>query len=72
MAVKSKAGALPGKPQKTNQDAFIIKKTLLDNPNYGFYSVCDGHGINGHFVSDFVKKTLPSNFKFFPEFYFLN
>lgn len=23
------------------------------------FGVCDGHGINGHLVSDFVKKNLP-------------
>jgi serine/threonine protein phosphatase PrpC len=23
------------------------------------FGVCDGHGINGHMVSDFVKKNLP-------------
>lgn len=23
------------------------------------YAVCDGHGINGHLVSQFVKKMLP-------------
>lgn len=25
-----------------------------------FFGVMDGHGINGHFVSDFVKKYLPN------------
>jgi len=35
---------------------------LLNNPNYGFYAVCDGHGANGHYVSDFVKNYLPSIF----------
>jgi serine/threonine protein phosphatase PrpC len=24
-----------------------------------FFGVCDGHGVNGHHVSDFVKKNLP-------------
>jgi serine/threonine protein phosphatase PrpC len=23
------------------------------------FGVCDGHGVNGHLVSDFVKKNLP-------------
>jgi len=26
-----------------------------------FFGVCDGHGLNGHFASDHVKKNLPSN-----------
>jgi serine/threonine protein phosphatase PrpC len=24
--------------------------------------VCDGHGANGHLISDYVKRTLPSVF----------
>lgn len=23
------------------------------------FGVCDGHGVNGHFVSDFIKEILP-------------
>jgi serine/threonine protein phosphatase PrpC len=25
------------------------------------FGVCDGHGINGHYVSEFVKEILPEN-----------
>jgi len=25
------------------------------------FSVMDGHGVNGHYASDFVKKRLPRN-----------
>ena len=34
----------------------------MKNPNYGFYAVCDGHGLYGHLVSQAVKKELPSRF----------
>lgn len=29
------------------------------------YGVCDGHGVNGHFVSDFIKQILPENIEFY-------
>ena len=32
--------------------------------NNWFFGVCDGHGINGHYASDHVKKFLPSNIEF--------
>lgn len=48
---KSKAGALPNKPEKQNQDSYIVKNNLCGVPNYGFYAVCDGHGLYGHRVS---------------------
>jgi serine/threonine protein phosphatase PrpC len=29
------------------------------------FGVCDGHGVNGHFVSDFIKEILPENIEYF-------
>lgn len=29
------------------------------------FGVCDGHGANGHFVSEFVKEILPENIEYF-------
>ena len=31
----------------------------MNNKDYIYMSVCDGHGVEGHFVSDFIKETLP-------------
>lgn len=28
------------------------------------FGVCDGHGVNGHFVSDFIKEILPENIEY--------
>ena len=49
------------KPEKINQDNFFITSF----PDFGFYfiGVCDGHGQNGHFVSNFLKENIPKNFK---------
>ena len=61
LGCKSRAGALPGKPVKINQDIFLVKNNLLNEPDFAFYSVCDGHGMLGHLVSNYVKKVLPKN-----------
>jgi serine/threonine protein phosphatase PrpC len=34
-------------------------KNLSGIEGLWMFGVCDGHGINGHLVSDFVKKNLP-------------
>ena len=31
----------------------------MNKKNYIYMSVCDGHDVEGHFVSDFIKETLP-------------
>jgi serine/threonine protein phosphatase PrpC len=43
-----------------NQDA-IISLPVFISGNTSLFGVCDGHGLNGHFVSDFVKEILPEN-----------
>jgi len=64
-AVKTKAGALPGKPVKINQDSYIITPNFCKNKLKYFFSVCDGHGVNGHLASQYVKKILGPNIEFF-------
>ncbi len=62
LAFKSRPGALPGKPIKTNQDSYIIVPKFMNKTHYGFYAVADGHGLYGHLVSRYVKRFLPSTF----------
>ena len=64
-AVKTKPGSLPGKPVKTNQDSYISVQNFMKYKKIHIYSVCDGHGVNGHIVSQFIKKKLPMNIEFF-------
>jgi len=64
LAFKSRPGALPGKPIKTNQDSYIVASRMLNLQNCGLYAVADGHGLYGHFVSRFIKKVLPSKISF--------
>ena len=57
--MKTKAGTT-GKQAKVNQDAAIIDMKLP----FGLklFCVCDGHGLNGHNVSGFIKTFLISTF----------
>ena len=45
--------------QKINQDNFFIIKEFLEEQEQFFLGVCDGHGTNGHLVSEYITKTLP-------------
>lgn len=60
-SVKSKAGCTANKYLKTNQDASITCPKMLLDVNLIFFAVADGHGVNGHLVSDYIKKNLPKN-----------
>jgi len=46
-------------PKENNQDNYFIFKNFADNKDYIYLSVCDGHGMEGHFVSEFIKEVLP-------------
>ncbi|CAD8063557.1 unnamed protein product [Paramecium sonneborni] len=58
-ASKTKAGCLPNKTLKTNQDAAILFPNNLEHYNCSLIAVCDGHGTNGHLVSNLIKQQLP-------------
>jgi serine/threonine protein phosphatase PrpC len=45
--------------QKINQDNYFIKKDFLNEPEQFFIGICDGHGIHGHLISEYVSKNLP-------------
>ena len=36
-------------------------KDFANIRNNWLFGVCDGHGVNGHFASDFIKQSLPTN-----------
>ncbi len=33
--------------------------------NHFLFGVCDGHGLNGHLVAQFIKEILPENLEYF-------
>lgn len=44
--------------QKINQDNFFIKKDFLNKPEQFFIGICDGHGVQGHLISEYVSTNL--------------
>lgn len=52
---KSKPGYNMNGNVKTNQDSFLAKNKIFGLLNYSVFGVFDGHGVNGHFVSRYLK-----------------
>ena len=44
-------------PNKTNQDSLLIKTKIFDK-NTNLFAVADGHGAQGHYVSQLIAKNL--------------
>lgn len=57
IATRSKAGH-SGSTAKTNQDSYRIETKFMGMEEFAFFGVYDGHGTQGHKVSDFLKKYL--------------
>lgn len=62
-AYRSKCGYCPDKKNKVNQDTFIAKESFMEKGKY-LFGVCDGHGSNGHYVSEFIREILPENIEY--------
>lgn len=58
-AIRTRAGVAPNGTRKINQDSFIFHTNFGKKSDRYLLGVCDGHGMNGHFVSGFVKDSLP-------------
>lgn len=57
---RTKKGFLANNPKKFNQDNFIaLPNFTIEQPSH-LFSVCDGHGENGHLVSYYIKENFPS------------
>lgn len=56
---KTRTGSIMNQPKKNNQDAYIIAPNLGGVRGRYIFGVCDGHGVNGHDVSAYVKQKLP-------------
>ena len=57
--VKTRTGKIPTNPHKVNQDTYSTLRNFMNVKNFWFFGVFDGHGVNGHMVSDYLKKQLP-------------
>ena len=58
-AHKTRTGSIEGIPKPQNQDSFLILHDFCACKNQFLFGVYDGHGVNGHLVSDYIKKNLP-------------
>ncbi len=54
----------PGKDEmgmtKTNQDSLIVKTNINNIVNFNIFGVLDGHGTDGHYISQFVSQSIPN------------
>ena len=68
---KSHGYSLPGKDAsgktKTNQDSFVCKTNINNIQDFNIFGVLDGHGVDGHFVSEFASEFIPSQIINHPE-----
>ena len=51
-----------GIQKENNQDSAIILKNICEIEDYSIYGIMDGHGANGHLVSNFVKNKVKEYF----------
>jgi hypothetical protein len=59
-AVTSRKGLVPYNKNKVNQDRFVFKYAVADDPGVSMWGVMDGHGEYGHYVAAFVQENLPA------------
>ena len=60
-AIKTLKGKYESDPDKKNQDSEFFHKNFAKIKNAFAFGVLDGHGVNGHLVSSFVKNHYVSN-----------
>ena len=62
--------SIPGRNEKgvkkKNQDSYISEKKINGVLNFNLFGVLDGHGVNGHHASQFVKKYIINRIKNHP------
>jgi serine/threonine protein phosphatase PrpC len=57
-AFATKTGISPKNPYKVNQDQYLVMPHLGEYRRTHFFAVCDGHGVFGREVSEWVKLHL--------------
>lgn len=58
VSYRSQAGKVSSFKSKTNQDSFLIANKVLGIDDFSIYGVFDGHGTQGHIISDHVKNYI--------------
>ena len=52
---------------KINQDSYIIQRNINCVKNFNIFAVFDGHGYNGHIISEYLKENLIRKIKEHPK-----
>ena len=63
---KSQAGKNSKGNIKINQDAFKVCENVNNIKNFNIFILCDGHGNDGHYVSQFVTKHIINTISYHP------
>ena len=56
---RTRVGGLQGRPKKINQDSFLAVSNSTPKLRNYLFGVMDGHGKNGHLISEFITSELP-------------
>ena len=56
----SQIGSVLGRSKDHNQDAYFTVTNFTPGAKMTILGVCDGHGVNGHYVSSFLARHLPN------------
>jgi serine/threonine protein phosphatase PrpC len=59
---RTRQGVQSTNPNKVNQDSLVIKNNLAEK-NINLYAIADGHGNNGHLVSQYLVKNVGTCFE---------
>ena len=60
LSQKGKHKVIGIETEDVNQDVVFLNPNFLLIKNLYFFGICDGHGIQGHYVSNFIKNILPA------------
>jgi len=60
-AVRTRMGKVPSKPNKVNQDSYLVSRDFMGTKGSYLFGIFDGHGTFGREASDLIKHRLPMN-----------
>ena len=63
----SSSGKNSSGEQKTNQDVLVSKTNINIIKDFNIFSALEGHGLDGHFDSEFAAEFIPSQIANHPE-----
>lgn len=62
-SLRTRTGKSGSNSEKVNQDSFITRPNFLNREDCFLFGVFDGHGENGHLVSNFISNNLAEQVK---------